>query len=318
MINFLISFTLFSALALCETIHIPFKLHGKDMISHRDPTKRVSHYPVITGDSFRALANHVLDETSPTFETNEIQDGDIVFVGMPYISYFVREISPHITSSYILITSNGGGKIDNQFLPFLSTQNLIAWFGRNMTVQHKKAHIIPLGLNWRRSRSSIKHTEKYLANVSTENYFTDKPIHTLWAGVSAKTSPTRPQILKKIKARDFVTTSAKIPFFEYLEKLRSSKFVLSPRGRNIDCYRTWEALYVGSIPVVESHGINDVYKDLPVVIVENLSDVTKELLESEFESLMKKRFNLEKLHMDYWIEKIHLTQAKYIEKLNHR
>lgn len=37
----------------------------------------------------------------------------------------------------------------------------------------------------------------------------------------------------------------------YASLLRSSPFVLSPRGRGVDCYRHWEALLVGSVPVVQ-------------------------------------------------------------------
>ena len=50
-------------------------------------------------------------------------------------------------------------------------------------------------------------------------------------------------------------------------KLSKYKFILSPPGAGIDCHRTWEALYCGTIPIVISSSINELYEDLPVLTV---------------------------------------------------
>ena len=44
-------------------------------------------------------------------------------------------------------------------------------------------------------------------------------------------------------------------------------FVASPPGGGIDCHRTWETLLLGAIPIVKSSSLDALYKDLPVVIV---------------------------------------------------
>eukprot|EP00581_Thalassiosira_minuscula_P011257 CAMPEP_0183725922 /NCGR_PEP_ID=MMETSP0737-20130205/21903_1 /TAXON_ID=385413 /ORGANISM="Thalassiosira miniscula, Strain CCMP1093" /LENGTH=356 /DNA_ID=CAMNT_0025957093 /DNA_START=32 /DNA_END=1099 /DNA_ORIENTATION=- len=56
------------------------------------------------------------------------------------------------------------------------------------------------------------------------------------------------------------------------------KFMLSPRGVGLDCYRTWEALYLGMIPVVKTSTLDSMYQGLPVLIVDEWSDLTPELL----------------------------------------
>ena len=40
------------------------------------------------------------------------------------------------------------------------------------------------------------------------------------------------------------------PFAEYLKDLRASYLCLSPAGDGIDTHRTWESLYLGTVPVV--------------------------------------------------------------------
>jgi len=77
-------------------------------------------------------------------------------------------------------------------------------------------------------------------------------------------------------------------------------FVLSPHGNGLDCHRTWEALCLGCIPIVKTSPIDAVFDELPVLIVKDWSDVTKELLQETFDSFGKKPFNCERLKLSYW------------------
>ena len=38
----------------------------------------------------------------------------------------------------------------------------------------------------------------------------------------------------------------------YRELVANSKYVISPPGNGIDCHRTWESLFLGSIPIVKA------------------------------------------------------------------
>ena len=87
-------------------------------------------------------------------------------------------------------------------------------------------------------------------------------------------------------------------------------FVLSPRGGGYDCHRTWEALILGCIPIVKTSGLDPLYEDLPVCIVESWSDVTAEYLQKYLESIKHKRFNYDKLTLKYWVD---LFESKKIK-----
>lgn len=56
---------------------------------------------------------------------------------------------------------------------------------------------------------------------------------------------------------------------KYRELVLNSKFVLSPPGNGPDCHRTWEAMYLGAIPVVKESSWPFRHLNLPVQIVPN-------------------------------------------------
>jgi len=85
--------------------------------------------------------------------------------------------------------------------------------------------------------------------------------------------------------------------------LASSHFVLSPRGTGLDCYRTWEALALGTIPIVKKSGPFDaIYEGLPVLLVSRWEEVTLELLEKTLQEWRHRRFpNLKRISVAGWL-----------------
>jgi hypothetical protein len=87
------------------------------------------------------------------------------------------------------------------------------------------------------------------------------------------------------------------------ELVASSHFVLSPRGNGLDCFRTWEALSLGTIPIVKRSGpFDEIYKGLPVLLVGRWEDVTLELLERTLQEWRHRRFpNLKRISIAGWL-----------------
>jgi len=50
-------------------------------------------------------------------------------------------------------------------------------------------------------------------------------------------------------------------------------FVISAAGNGLDCHRTWELLYLGSIVVTKTSPLDRLFDGLPVVIVEDWNEV---------------------------------------------
>jgi hypothetical protein len=67
---------------------------------------------------------------------------------------------------------------------------------------------------------------------------------------------------------------------ENLRKIAHSRYVISPPGAGADCYRTWEAIYLGAIPVVLRKFWPFGHLELPVKVVESYAQFLAELNET--------------------------------------
>lgn len=96
--------------------------------------------------------------------------------------------------------------------------------------------------------------------------------------------------------------------YETWGKYTQYAFVASPRGNGYDTIRTWEALMLGCIVIIHKYehaGMNLLFDNLPVLIVEQWTDITRELLDQTIIDFSKREFQYEKLTMKYWIDKVY-------------
>ena len=100
--------------------------------------------------------------------------------------------------------------------------------------------------------------------------------------------------------------------------LEDYKFVLSPRGGGEDCHRTWEALYTGVIPIVKKSSIDELYENLPVLVVKDWDEINEDLLNKTWQEYNKRKWNLEKLTLRYWVEKIIGKKNHFITYANNK
>lgn len=104
---------------------------------------------------------------------------------------------------------------------------------------------------------------------------------------------------------------------QYLEILGNNMFSLCVHGGGLDPNpKLWEALLVGSIPIIRKNKPHtDIYVELglPVVIVEDWSSETinseklkiwRDKYYDHFLDKQKRRNMLEKLSLDYWVKKV--------------
>ena len=74
-----------------------------------------------------------------------------------------------------------------------------------------------------------------------------------------------------------------LPFMSkarYFEEHENCAFEISPFGNGLDCFRTYEALCLHTIPIVFDSPINSIFHGLPVVIVKEVTEITNELLQA--------------------------------------
>ena len=78
----------------------------------------------------------------------------------------------------------------------------------------------------------------------------------------------------KIFIHDTSCSSSCIPYEERSDFI----FVISPFGTGLDCFRTWEALIFGHIVIVQSSSLDALYEGLPVVLIEEWTEINEENL----------------------------------------
>ncbi len=279
---------------------LPLLLFGVTM-----PSSRPSSYPYISGDTFRSYCDYAYDELDRSLNPDSILPGSTIFLKTDYLEQFCCQISPRIRVPYILVTHNSDYAVPGPYTALLDDPNLIAWFGQNYDgYKHPKIHPIPIGLangHWAHGNSKLVRIvqqtsahKQYLAymNFAPETFPLERgPVFSLFAN-----------------AHFCYRTSSK-SFANYLRELTTAHFSISPRGNGADTHRLWESLYLNTVPIVHSSSLDSLYKDLPVLIVDDWTIVTEKFLTEKKELFANQSFNREKIYMDYWIALINASKA---------
>ena len=270
--------------------------------------KRTTSEPFISGDTFRPFCTWVIDEMYESFDPAKVKTGDIIFVSPDFpvhnLSRFFSEYHPQIKCKYILVTHNGDLNVPKDYMEYLEDDKIFAWFGQNANiVNHPKFIPIPIGLE------NAHYNRKYKEIIMNfQKQGLDKRVRNilLYANVNVFTNVKVRQPVADLfsKKRFCHYQRQRVPVKDFLTQVVSSKFVVSPHGNGLDCHRTWEALYLGSFPVVKRSTLDPLYKDLPVVIVDDWHEVTEDFLNKKYEKMKNTQYNLEKLTFNYWTDLI--------------
>lgn len=85
--------------------------------------------------------------------------------------------------------------------------------------------------------------------------------------------------------REKIPIVESMEYEDYLRKLKTYKYCISPEGNGIDCYRTWEALYMKTIPICKrSILVEEFAKTFPIYIVDDWKDLDVKDLEKQYDS----------------------------------
>ena len=114
----------------------------------------------------------------------------------------------------------------------------------------------------------------------------------------------RKKSLVSISKKLLVINDKFVPRTVNWNNIKKFAFVLSPFGNGMDCHRTWETLCLGSIPIIRAHRFKELFKDLPVLIVNEWHEINEALLINTINVFKNTIFNYKKLDLKYWIDKI--------------
>lgn len=267
---------------------------------------RETSAPYISGDSFRAIAHYIYDETNQSLKGEHIKPKSIIFVKTDYLKKFFTTIHPTIPHKYILITHNSDYGSPAEFVKYLEDEKLYKWFGQNPTIMHhEKFTAIPIGIAnkmWGHGNTAIFNHALH-ANVKQSQYL-------LGINFSVGTRPNvRQYVYNLFHSKQFCKNIGSPDLFTYLVNMKKTQFILSPRGNGLDCHRTWEALLMGTIPILQHSNMDEILSDLPVLIVNQWSDITEDFLKEQYDYIKNNftKYNHSKIRFEYWQKLIENT-----------
>ncbi len=230
---------------------------------------------------------------------DEVQDNDIVFCKTDFVGSCCTSIRVSGKSVH-LVTHDSDINITKDVFDAIDNDNIISWHGMNIDHVNDKLFSIPIGI----ANGYCDITMK-MNDIETKEI---EPSKLLYINHRIETCPDeRSKPYEIFKTNDWCTVhhpSDKGVIEEYRAGVTNHKYVLCPRGNGIDTHRMWETLYSGRIPIVKRCVNTSFYEDYPILIIDDYSELNKDMLESNYDRISKMEFNKELLTVEWWIKKI--------------
>ena len=271
----------------------------------------------------------------------QLQPGHIttIYVGAQYLQSFSKLIQ-YVPFNFVLISGDADTTVPDDisgWKDILASKHMLRWYAQNLAWQNAhavddsyKLRHLPIGLDlhtlhtraanvahWGPAATPLEQVGQLMdvASVAPDfrsripqlfcNFHLNKPQRSYFFVTHTADRAEAEISLRSIRNVAFFQDTKKNRLDTWTEQSRYA-FVASPHGVGLDCHRTWEALALGSVPVVKTSPLNHLYDDLPVLIVDSWDAVTPALLadkQKEFASNFSK-FNLKRLTLQYWLDEI--------------
>ena len=275
---------------------------------------RFTSFPFISPDTFRSLADVVIEEHQvrlrEVLTTRQIvyfELAELAGTERQYRDCYSLTLLDQVLSEAalppVLIMNNGDFLPSAELLRDLESR-CHRIYAINLSVETEKLRAIPLGLeNLYRNRNG---------RLEDFHQVFERPIamaraRMIFSAFSVENNKSvRGGVIRDVKNSRFDQVSGRISPQKFRAQVLDSKFVLSPPGRGIDCHRTWEAIYLGAIPVVLDGCLAPSLLDgLPLHAVSSYSDFLS-LSDFELDHILQLCLGRSKkrAYMHYWTAEI--------------
>jgi hypothetical protein len=261
----------------------------------RVPRKRKSSAPYVSGDSFLHLSDYAFlknQETSVTYEkfedvlVNCQKARVVIFVEASFLedNKNVETVSSWVSRNKEILIENctllihNGDKLPNEEVLKAFSESFFQTYAVNSLTKNIGIEPLPIGLE---NRYLKKHGvgKEFLLNDDCCFHVNSPEVtqSTTLASFSITTNESERRKLRGLIERynvNFVEPNLKPN--EYRQLVKNNQFVLSPPGNGFDCHRTWEAMYLGAIPVVLKDYLHpQLIEKFPILVTNKWEDFLK-------------------------------------------
>ncbi len=263
-----------------------------------------------------------------------LQPGAVIFVSNDLVDNFFTHVISQINVPFVLVSTGGDRSIDPTPYLYNKASNILHWYSKNCQTKlvYSQFSCLPVGLlDWMGQKESVASVATHLSINKNLPFYSNVPKNSsfevllsfhiannptartgLWQQFCGELPSNSNQYSYVYHNKDNVNALC-LPMtgaWNHLpdsmtesslhSHLLTAKFVISPHGSGLDCARTWEALYLGAYVIVKTSYLDSLYAGLPVLIVQDWSDVTTELLQQTYSVFQQMKFNYDVLTLSYW------------------
>jgi len=281
--------------------NLPFKLESELYRScYRLSGRKPLSAPYLSGDGFRSLCSHFYEgESRELFDPLAVRPGELVFCEAWLLREFLGGPAREIACPFSAISHNGDPNLDSAILPLLPSR-LHRLFSQNALVRDERVVPLPIGLENRRLHyNGVTRDFDALRRRRIE-----KRPRILSAFTVGTNAAVRSRALEELSAGPFHDRVERMNSRAYRNVAADYMFIASPPGNGVDCHRTWEAMYLRSVPIVLRSSLTERFAELglPLLLVDSYAEVSRldeEALRSAYEKLAP-AFASETLWFGYW------------------
>ncbi len=196
---------------------------------------------------------------------------------------FVRGALPAIREPFALITTDGDASVPSDLAAttvdaLLGCPWLVSWHTQNYDGHaHAKLAPMPIGIDLHTPRfctSPRRLVAQLKKNRARRLPLDQVPLRVFCDLEVDLASEERRRAVAALRNCDHVDFLRKrVSQAAIWRRYAKYPFVLSAAGHGLDCHRTWELLYLGSIVITKTSSLDPLFDGLPIVVVEDWNDV---------------------------------------------
>ena len=212
-------------------------------------------------------------------EIEEVKPEDKPYVDSLMKKSNLLELCSHFSSmNFIIFTNLEDTPIDEYIFDSIP-ENVLCIAAINAVAHGGKVVPAPYGVQ-RKMTPNDDHIERLNNAMKTNVNASEAKL--LYVNHNDNSHPERLGIKDLFRDEYWANVDEKrVDYYHFLLNLANHKFIVCPRGNAIDCHRNWEVLYMRRVPVMKRDAyLEELYKDYPVLFVDNYSDITEDLLKS--------------------------------------
>lgn len=190
---------------------------------------------------------------------NKLTRGDIVFVKGDLIGWFLN--NNIATCPITLVTGVSDiSPTAEECTRILANPNITKWIGTNILVSHPKIVKLPIGVGERERVHG--------------NYALIRSLHEARTPWHEKASDVCiPHHTSAHRSGVVAPTLPKLDYSDYMKEISKHRFVVCQKGNGVDTHRVYETLLMGSVPVLEHSGLDDMYVQWPCLLVDSFDHI---------------------------------------------